>query len=78
MISQDQEHLSDVSDMATRRENQFLEAALEHCRSQKTLEPTGLCHFCGEDVGKEAKFCDCDCARDYDHEQRMKKMRGKE
>lgn len=37
-------------------------------------EPTGSCHWCGEDT--KAAFCDSDCRDDWEHEQNRKKVNG--
>lgn len=36
----------------------------------------GACHFCGEEVHGEARFCDADCRDDYEREQRAAKQRA--
>ena len=41
------------------------------------LPPKGLCYFCDADIPNPKKFCDADCADDYDFVQRMKMRNGR-
>jgi hypothetical protein len=41
------------------------------------LPPCGVCYFCGEDVGSDKKFCNAECAEDFEFEQKMKQRQGR-
>lgn len=41
------------------------------------LPPKGTCYFCCTDVEHPKKFCDKDCADDFEFAQRMLKRNGK-
>jgi len=53
----------DISDQATRREEEFTAAAL--AVRKPAIKPVGVCHSCGEDVGETKLFCDGDCRDDW-------------
>lgn len=72
----DYERLADESDMATQREEQFLAAALDKVNEAKPVQPTGFCLYCKAKLKKGLRFCDKDCASDWENEQRMKKIAG--
>lgn len=61
--------MSDEVDIA----NDFMEmsrmAAIEACRHHVGIVPKGSCWFCDESLPKGQKFCDRDCAEDYEMEQ---------
>lgn len=54
----DYERLPDESDMATRREEQFLEAALNEAKRARPHEATGFCldPDCGEQLVSDAEM----------------------
>lgn len=66
-----------ADDMATRREEEFLAAALREqaARSDKHRPTPGTCANCGEQCLPLAVYCDVDC-RD-DHERRLKPSAGR-
>lgn len=83
---------SDISDQATQREEQFLGAAIRAAQQQTGPKATGLCLYCEEplvppevidaialrqhDGEGVPRWCGKDCASDYEHEQRMRKIGG--
>lgn len=71
--------LPDPSDDATKREEQFLAAAIEKAKNTKPLEATGQCRFsrCGEEVEEGLRFCGPACRDGYELEQRMKTINGR-
>lgn len=44
-------------------------AAIEACRQRPGIIPKGSCWFCDEDLPLGQKFCDRDCAADFEAEQ---------
>lgn len=72
----DYERLPDPSDDATLREEQFLAVALDKASKAKPVPATGFCLYCKAKLKKGLRFCDKDCARDWENEQRMKKIAG--
>ena len=73
---EDYERLSDESDMATVREGQFLASSLNKASKAKPVPATGFCLYCKAKLKKGLRFCDKDCASDWENEQRMKKIAG--
>ncbi len=61
--------MSDEADIA----NDFVEmnriAAIEACRHRPVMLAKGTCWFCDEDLPCGQKFCDRDCAEDFEMEQ---------
>lgn len=61
--------MCDEADIA----NDYIEmsrmAAIEACRHRPGIVPKGTCWFCDETVHFSQKFCDRDCAEDYELEQ---------
>ena len=61
--------MSDEADIA----NDFVEmnrlAAIEACRHRPTIMAKGSCWFCDQGLPRGQKFCDRDCAEDYELEQ---------
>lgn len=55
---EEQEHLSDESDKATRREVEFLAIALSNVLRQEPLNPTGFCLApdCGEQLVTDSQL----------------------
>jgi len=76
VVEDQQERPSDISDQATQREEQFLEAALKQARNVVTLKATGSCLYCEEPVGEGVRFCDAACRDGHEHEARMRKING--
>ncbi len=61
--------MSDEADIA----NDFVEinriAAIEACRHRPTMMAKGSCWFCDQQLPHGQKFCDRDCADDFEIEQ---------
>lgn len=70
MMNEQAEPITDVSDMATAREELDREAAMiEARRNTHHLTPNGRCYYCGELVDDEHVFCDAECSHAWDQEQ---------
>lgn len=41
-------------------------------------EATGECLWCGAPLANAHRWCDAGCARDWEHEQRMRKIEGRQ
>ena len=77
--------MADEVDLANELAEQALQAALRQARTPNRLLPKGKCYFCDEDLPMETNengvqvnrklFCDVDCARDWEHEQKLKSRR---
>lgn len=65
----------DDVDMTTEREAKMMELLRRRLIVQE-LEPSGFCHFCEGPIDHPKKFCDRDCADDYEKEKKMNKFRG--
>ncbi|TFW09642.1 hypothetical protein E4K72_05015 [Oxalobacteraceae bacterium OM1] len=61
--------MSDEADIADENIELSRLAAIEACRRQPRLVPKGTCWFCDEPVAQLKKYCDSDCADDYELEQ---------
>lgn len=70
------ERLSSDDDLATRREEEFREAALRRASGQKSTATPGLCANCGEACLPQAVYCDADCRLDHEQRQRVMARQG--
>jgi hypothetical protein len=61
--------MSDEADIANESAELSRLAAIEACRQTPHLIPKGFCWFCDEPVSSVQKFCDRDCASDYEAEE---------
>lgn len=61
--------MSDEADLAAEAIELNRIAAIEACRRQPALPAKGSCWFCDEKLAPNQKFCDSDCASDYEAEQ---------
>ncbi len=61
--------MSDEADLAAESIELNRMAAIEACRRQPTLPPKGSCWFCEEPLPPRHKFCNSDCASDFELEQ---------
>ncbi|GIZ50517.1 hypothetical protein [Noviherbaspirillum aridicola] len=61
--------MSDEADIAAEQIELNRMAAIEACRRTPALPAKGTCWFCDEPVQPAQKFCDADCASDYELEQ---------
>ncbi len=79
--------MSTIDDMASDAEQRLLDAALADRASRAArdrLQPTGVCHECGESVEGDQLFCPADpdypddsCARAYDARQAARLRNGR-
>ena len=79
--------MSTIDDMASDAEERLRDAALADRASRASrdrLQPTGVCHQCGNTVGDDALFCPADpdypddsCARAYDARQAARLRNGR-
>lgn len=58
--------MSDEADIAADVIEMNRLAAIEACRRQPELPAKGSCWFCDEALAANQKFCDSDCASDYE------------
>jgi hypothetical protein len=61
--------MSDEADIANEQVELNRLAAIEACRHRPGIIPKGSCWFCEEELPLGQKFCDRDCAADYEAEQ---------
>lgn len=61
--------MSDEADIAEENIELNLLAAIEACRRQPSLPAKGTCWFCDEPLPPQQKFCNSDCASDFDIEE---------
>lgn len=61
--------MSDEADIANEQVELSRMAAIEACRHRPTIIAKGSCWFCDEPLPRGQKFCDRDCAEDYEMEQ---------
>lgn len=69
--------MSDEADIAAEAIELSRLAAIEACRRQPTLPAKGSCWFCDEALPPLQKFCDSDCASDYEMEQAARMRAGR-
>ncbi len=61
--------MSDEADIADDEIEHSRLAAIEACRRKTGIIPKGSCWYCEEELTFGQKFCDRDCAADYEAEQ---------
>ena len=61
--------VADEVDKASAREFGSREAAMQRRRPEGP-PAVGACHYCGEALRSGLRWCDADCARDWEREQR--------
>ena len=68
--------MADEADITTARDE--AEYTLRLAASRKPVGPTpnGRCHYCGELVGDTQRFCDHECAAEYEREQALRRIGG--
>ena len=71
----DEKIMSSVDDTASDTEEFFLDIARKVRKPE--LQPIGECYSCGERVSGGHKFCDADCATDYQRIELSKKRDGR-
>jgi hypothetical protein len=59
----------DDLDRARHYQQAEIDAALTHRRPVSGLQATGQCHWCEAPVTGEQRFCDKDCADDWERRQ---------
>lgn len=70
------ERLSSDDDLATRREEEFRDAALRRAAQQRAPGTPGTCSNCGEACLPQAVYCDADCRADHEARQRVLARQG--
>lgn len=72
--------MADICDIT----DDVLEAELAAARSENAAKlancakPTGFCHYCETPLSNPKQiYCDCDCAKGHELEQKMSKISGK-
>jgi len=69
--------MTDIYDQATFREEQERERSIAAARRVgKRIEPTGACHWCGEAVEADRRFCDADCRDGWQKQDSARKRAG--
>lgn len=69
--------MTDIYDQATFREEQERERSIAAARRVgKLLEANGTCHWCGEAVKAERRFCDADCRDGWQRQESARKRAG--
>lgn len=66
--------MADEADIASElqaREIKMARDATANSSKAKHLPATGKCHYCEADVADGVRFCDEDCAADWEREQRL-------
>jgi len=66
----------DEIDVAQREAERFLERAVAGAKRAVGPAFTGHCHYCDEVVAAPRRFCDFDCASDYEKEQKQLRLNG--
>ena len=64
----------DEADAADATVEQHLKRALT--RRHATLVAVGTCYSCAEPVDAGRRFCDADCAQDWERAERARRMNG--
>lgn len=67
--------MSDSIDIAARANACYEAAALSH-REPSGPAPDGYCHFCGEPLPDDLRWCDARCRDDWQSEQDAAERRG--
>lgn len=70
--------LMDEADLAFDSEQRYLSLALAAQRARRgVLQAVGSCHNCGNTEGiADRKFCDTDCAADWEYEHSLRERLG--
>ena len=67
-----------ADDLATRREAEFLGAALMRARQQARVAPaTGVCVWCQARCAPTARYCDDECRADHEQQQLVLRRQGR-
>lgn len=70
--------LADEAEMAFDIEQQNLSSAIAAQLKQKSsLHPIGVCHYCDSTVNLKQLFCNSDCAKDWEREDKQRRVAGK-
>ena len=71
--------MPDEIDLANEQADRWLQQSLAATRTAgRTLQPRGNCHYCEAVFPAEESqklFCDSDCAKDHETEQRLRNRR---
>lgn len=69
----------DIIDISSEKEAVMLAAQIQQAsKIRNKLIPKGACHYCDEEVKEQSLFCNGDCSFDYEKEQKMRSIKGKE
>lgn len=71
---------SDPADEAAHIEEQFTQRSIEavlRAGNQPQLPFTGRCHDCGDTVQDPRRFCDEECAQEWEYVQKRKRANGR-
>jgi hypothetical protein len=69
--------MSDDADRADARIEEVLTDALAAARRAPVLPPTGECYYCQEPLNPVQRFCNKECAEDFELEQAQIKRMGR-
>jgi hypothetical protein len=72
--------MADEADRADQEVETSLQEALYRIRSVKKAQPAqprGECFFCEAALDLDKRFCDSDCASDYEREERIRRSTGR-
>lgn len=64
--------MADIADVTAEREPLNLELSLLKSRRAPGPAPTGVCLWCEEEVGPDARWCDASCRNDWQDDQKRK------
>ena len=67
--------MADIADEAADLQAQEIALALS-APKPPSLPAIGRCHYCEAALAGTARFCDEDCAHDWEEEQRLLRIRG--
>lgn len=68
--------MMDVVDMVTEQNDKILDSQIRKASEKRTLSYSGYCYYCSEHVKSPFRFCNADCARDYEEELAIRQKQG--
>lgn len=68
--------MADEIDRANDIAARDLSLAIHAARSGNEVKATGACLYCDEPLAPNVRFCDADCARDWERENELRKRQG--
>jgi hypothetical protein len=66
--------MADIADIAYDLQEAELNFALHMRRKGPILRPVGTCYYCDQDVTGNRLFCDKDCSKDWEDENRVQNI----